>query len=248
MYFLKLFLAVIFIVACNASDSPLTGYHNPKGVAVDNIKQQKVLELLTAHYNWAHKNLLRALSILAKKINYVAEVIKATLKRNPTIKNVLGHRYKRNADITTEETPSIVNETNDNEIVNDCDSTGSKSDLKCNAEISGRRSMGGVMDTSFIKDKLLFYVQESIREIQMKVNSLVRVKAAFSNVVPFRMGYIVANIDTLAVNMKNLRQNMEANKNIWDERQILNVYDRLKISNAIVSNLLAVLRAYIGRV
>lgn len=165
-------------------------------------------------------------------------------------------RIKRDAKEINKE---VVNSTEKTEIITDSEikkeNTRAKAEDSVNAETikanvtkSGRRVLIQTKQTKVndeIKNRLFKYIDEAFNEIMTKVDSLKQTKDMFSKDASYRVGYIISNIDTLEVNMRNLRMDMDRNKYIWDDRKILNLYDTVKVSNQAVSDLLEILKVYV---
>ncbi|XP_052746062.1 uncharacterized protein LOC128199664 [Bicyclus anynana] len=110
-----------------------------------------------------------------------------------------------------------------------------------------RRSMLPVRTNDEVKNRLFKYIDEAFADIAKKIDSLKDTKRMFSKDVSYRVGYIISNIDTLQVNMMNMKLEMDKNKYVWDDRKILNLYDTVKISNQAITDLLDILKVYVDK-
>ncbi|KAJ8706647.1 hypothetical protein PYW07_012725 [Mythimna separata] len=120
--------------------------------------------------------------------------------------------------------------------------------------LSGRRMMPMVASepqyvttTSRVKDKLLSYLEDTFNEVERKIKPLTNIKIALSNDDHYRIGYIIATIDTLEVNLKKLKNDMNINQNKWDDEKILDLFDRIKASNTVVTSLIESLKKYLPK-
>lgn len=103
-------------------------------------------------------------------------------------------------------------------------------------EINSRRMDAPKLN--LIKAKLLNYLEETFHDIDEKLESLQRIKQLYFNNVAYKVGYVVANLDNLAINMRNIKEDVRRNEELWGEEEILNVYDRLKTTQNVINNLL----------
>lgn len=111
-----------------------------------------------------------------------------------------------------------------------------KEEQKKIPKISRRQQDDGV------KIKLLNYIYESYNEIINKIDPLSKVKTQYQNENIYKIGYIMSNIDTLEVNLKNMKKDVDTNKHNFDETKILNVLDTFMASNRIVTSLIESLK------
>ncbi|XP_022833992.1 uncharacterized protein LOC111361813 [Spodoptera litura] len=95
---------------------------------------------------------------------------------------------------------------------------------------------------SRIKDKLISYLEETFNDIERKISPLTHIKAALSNNNEYRIGYIIANIDTLAINLNKWKNNMVANQDSWSEETILDLFDKIKATNGVTTSLIESLK------
>lgn len=101
--------------------------------------------------------------------------------------------------------------------------------------------------TSKIKDKLLSYLEDTFNEVERKIQPLTNIKIALSNDDHYKIGYIVATIDTLEVNLKKMRNDMNLHQSDpnWDDEKILDLFDRIKSTNSVVTSLIELLKKYL---
>ncbi|XP_045783311.1 probable serine/threonine-protein kinase dyrk1 isoform X3 [Maniola jurtina] len=119
--------------------------------------------------------------------------------------------------------------------------TTSETDITKNS----RRAVAPIQVTNNeVKNRLFQYIDEAFSEIVKKVDSLKQTKQMFAKDVSYQVGYIISNIDTLKVNMLNMKTDMDKNKYIWDDKKILNLYDTVKVSNQAIADLLEILKNY----
>ncbi|CAH2064907.1 unnamed protein product, partial [Iphiclides podalirius] len=186
-------------------------------------------------------DLKRALDKLAESVK---ELHTAVNDLTPTrsvvpLRGKLPRRRRDKRDVET--TSRVPVETEGSANTSASDGGRGASDATTEAIQNGRRS-GHDAQSSVVRDKLLSYLDEGFDEVRRKVDSLAAAKRRFSSVAPYRIGYIVANVDTLAVSVRNLRELARSSRLVWGERKILEVYDRLRISNTLLANLLDTLR------
>ena len=121
--------------------------------------------------------------------------------------------------------------------------------------VTGRRMMpmhmGPVPEyvttTSRVKDKLLSYLEDTFNEVERKIKPLTNIKIALSNDDHYRIGYIIATIDTLEVNLKKLKNDMNLHQHDWDDEKILDLFDRIKATNTVTTTLIESLKKYLPR-
>ncbi|CAH2207409.1 jg26350, partial [Pararge aegeria aegeria] len=187
------------------------------------------------------------------------------INKNSTKKNKFhnstSHLYNRNVQETrvkrdTAQVNKIVSKTtaeSENttvEVKKDNSSVTVESDSTTEADIaiSGRRSMISIKPTNDeVKNHLFRYINEAFSDITKKIDSLKQIKQMFYNDIRYQIGYIISSIDTLQVNMGNMKRDMNKNKYVWDDKKILNLYDTVKISNNAVTDLLEILKSYVER-
>ncbi|XP_050556518.1 uncharacterized protein LOC118280896 [Spodoptera frugiperda] len=95
---------------------------------------------------------------------------------------------------------------------------------------------------SRIKGKLISYLEDTFNDIEKKISPLSQIKATLSSNSEYRIGYIIANIDTLDVNLKKWKNNMLVNQHTWDDETILNLFDKIKATNAVTTSLIESLK------
>ncbi|XP_073966364.1 uncharacterized protein [Choristoneura fumiferana] len=140
---------------------------------------------------------------------------------------------------TVNETTTNVNKTEVNHEKSNCNQTNSRRSFNphdIDTEIS-----------KAVKTRLLSYINEYFNDITAKTNSLREIKKTFAASDEYSIGYIIANIDTLAINLHNLRLDIETNHPGWSEKQILDMFDKIKMSHKVVSSLLEALKTIIDR-
>lgn len=93
-------------------------------------------------------------------------------------------------------------------------------------------------DAEGVKFKLLNYIYESFNEITNKIDPLSKLKTQYQNENLYKIGYIMSNIDTLEVNLRNIKKDVDGNKEKFEESKILNVLDTFMASNRIVTSLI----------
>ncbi|OWR52041.1 hypothetical protein KGM_208102 [Danaus plexippus plexippus] len=187
-------------------------------------------------------NLTEVLTNLSSVLNQILNIVKYTFvllkARNndyiPNNEDRNRQRIKRSSETVNDTVTEKVTLENTTEATN----------------TSGRRTMMGVgapVTNDEVRNKLFTYIEEGFNEIKYKVSSLQPIKTAFSNDVAYKIGYIVANIDTLDANMKNLKKDMDSDRYGWSDNRILTLYDTIKMSNSAVSNLMDVLKDFLER-
>lgn len=105
-------------------------------------------------------------------------------------------------------------------------------------EKKGKTKISRRQDADEVKLKLLNYIYESYNEIANKIDPLSKIKAQYQNEHLYKMGYIMSNIDTLEVNLKNMKKDVDSNKHEFEETKILSVLDTFMASNRIVTSLI----------
>ncbi|KAF9421730.1 hypothetical protein HW555_002411 [Spodoptera exigua] len=136
---------------------------------------------------------------------------------------------------------SLVNDTADRLLLNEKKST---EDL----DAQTRRAIPALeyQPQSRIKGKLLSYLEETFDEIDRKIKPLTNIKIALSNNNEYRIGYIIATIDTMQVNLKKWKENTRVNQHKWNDEKILDVFDRIKATNKVTSNLIETLKRHLS--
>ncbi|KAH9627729.1 hypothetical protein HF086_017272 [Spodoptera exigua] len=136
---------------------------------------------------------------------------------------------------------SLVNDTADRLLLNEKKSTD---DL----DAQTRRAIPALeyQPQSRIKGKLLSYLEETFDEIDRKIKPLTNIKIALSNNNEYRIGYIIATIDTMQVNLKKWKENTRVNQHKWNDEKILDVFDRIKATNKVTTNLIETLKRHLS--
>lgn len=115
-------------------------------------------------------------------------------------------------------------------------------------ESNGRRMMPDyIITTSRVKDKLLSYLEDTFNEVERKIKPLTNIKIALSNDDHYRIGYIIATIDTLEVNLKKVKNDMNLHQNVWDDEKILDLFDKIKATNNVATKLIESLKKYLPK-
>lgn len=104
-----------------------------------------------------------------------------------------------------------------------------------------------VKTTSRVKDKLLSYLEDTFNEVERKIKPLANIKIALSNDDHYRIGYIIATIDTLEVNLKKMKNDMNLHQHLWGDEKILDLFDRIKATNTVATSLIESLKKYLPR-
>lgn len=101
-------------------------------------------------------------------------------------------------------------------------------------------------DNGEIRQKLLDFIHETLIELDDKMVALNPIKQYYQNDVNYKIGYVVANIDNMNVNMKNLKNDLNLNRRSWEDKKISHVFDSVKASNKAMQKLLDALNVYTG--
>lgn len=101
-------------------------------------------------------------------------------------------------------------------------------------------------DGGEIRQKLLDFIQETLIELENKMVALKSIKEYYQNDVNYKIGYVVANMDNMNVNMKNLKNDLNLNRRSWKDNKISHVFDSVKSSNKAMQTLLDALNVYTG--
>ncbi|KPJ14374.1 hypothetical protein RR48_01313 [Papilio machaon] len=177
------------------------------------------------------KSILETLDRVGEKLSHVIRFI-SSINRNflpRSLKIRIRDRVKReNTDKISEVQSNVTDKIN--------------IQLKNMTEINGRRMH--LSNSNLIKAELLNYLEESFNDIEENVESLKRFKQLLFINVPYKVGYILTN---LAVNLRNLKETIRRNEKLWSKEEILNVYDRLKAIQSVITNLLNTSRMYINK-
>ncbi|XP_061727382.1 uncharacterized protein PF3D7_1120600-like [Cydia pomonella] len=111
-------------------------------------------------------------------------------------------------------------------------------------EASGRRSFNSDMEIAkVVRTRLLSYVHEHISDTMNKIDSLKNVKNSYGTNNIFNIGYIMANVDLIEKNLKKLREGINENNKEWAEAHILDVFDKVKYTNNVMTSLMTALKS-----
>ncbi|CAB3238167.1 unnamed protein product [Arctia plantaginis] len=91
------------------------------------------------------------------------------------------------------------------------------------------------------KDELRNEIENIIRGIKQKVLPLTNVKKALGDNYSYRIGYVIANIDTLYNQLGKIKVEM----NFQDEYSLKKLFERMKMTDNVISNLLEILTSYL---
>lgn len=154
-------------------------------------------------------------------------------------------RYKRKYDIYKRPTRmdrdfyEIVTNMDDNKPLKD-GSIRRKRNSETDSEVTTETSENSRSDE--VKMKLLGYIYENYNDITDKIDPLSKVKARFQDEHLYKIGYIMSNVDTLEVNLKNMKKEVDTNKKEFDDAKILSILDTFMASNRIVQSLIKSLK------
>ncbi|XP_048003038.1 uncharacterized protein LOC125239470 [Leguminivora glycinivorella] len=180
------------------------------------------------------------------------------LRKRRAIENVTGVRNDSNmihVDVKMDKEKNVENVTEANiekNNVTDADDDSydwlSNSDNSTEAsnttEVSGRRSFSSDMEIAkVVRTRLLSYVHEHISDTMNKIDSLKSVKNAYATNNIFNIGYIMANIDLIEKNLKKLREGINESNKDWAEAHILDVFDKVKYTNNVMTSLMSALKS-----
>ncbi|XP_046976234.1 asparagine-rich protein-like [Vanessa cardui] len=201
---------------------------------------------VTTNFRDIERNLTVTLTKLSHVLTQILNIVKYTRQGhfkslNHVIKSSIynKNRYKRELNETVENDNDNLNKTNDVE---------KGKDVEENKELEkdGRRTMqGNPFVSNEVKERLLHYINEGFDEIKNRIESLRQLKNMFSNNVNYKIGYIVANLDSLDANMRKLNEHLNVNQRILNDTKILSLYDTVKSSTTAVRNLMDVLKKYL---
>lgn len=206
------------------------------------------------------RGIYKIITTLDQINNNIAKMV--ALYKNQTVKQTQTTtkkaRKKREVSFTTEaeKTAKKTTETNPKitaeALLNNKNNTQEDSVMEKTTEtpnLSGRRSYkpSTVDIKSSVKNKLLSYLDATYNDIVNKIAPLQMLKQEFSDNDAYKIGYLIANVDTLAVNINKLKQDIDANKDFWDDKKILELFHKLMESHKIVTNLIDSLNGYVER-
>nr|XP_021195898.2 uncharacterized protein LOC110380280 [Helicoverpa armigera] len=160
---------------------------------------------------------------------------------NETIETTSVENNVNDSNVTTTETPVTVTETVTTtktllpDEVKETNSTTNE---------SGRRMLS-LSDSTKMKAKLLSYLEDTFAEVEMKIKPLTSIKIKLSNDNIYKIGYIIATIDTLEVNLKKMRTDMGLNQDLWSDEKIIELFDRIKAASTAATRLIDTLRKYL---
>ncbi|XP_041984116.1 uncharacterized protein LOC121736793 isoform X2 [Aricia agestis] len=212
---------------------------NLRRLAIGGVNEKHDDELINYNIYDEIVNKTARLEILRKllrsKMNKVNSMINKTVDIAEYCFGLEAHRpeirYKRDVSVVGKDPVVSKNETK-----TDANST------------DGRRSLFRInRERSEIQQKLLNYIFDTYNDIAIKMQALNVTKEQFANDERYAIGYIMANIDTLKVNLANVRNEVVKNKDLWSDMQILDVYDTVIKSNKALSNLHRVLNGLIQK-
>ncbi|XP_050360279.1 uncharacterized protein LOC126780063 isoform X2 [Nymphalis io] len=228
------------IIASNASEKTFSRSKKSKnGDAAD----------VMTNYRQIERNLTVTLTKLSHVLTQILNIIKYTRHdKFKSLNNALKssiydkNRYKRDVNETGKEEKEILNNTKEENVEKDKDGMDNNE-----TEKDGRRTMqGNPFVSNEVKERLLHYINEGFDEIKNKIKSLQQIKNMFSNNVNYKIGYIIANLDSLDANMKKLSDHLNVNKRLLNDTKILSLYDTVKASTTAVNNLMDVLKKYLN--
>lgn len=141
-----------------------------------------------------------------------------------------------NTTITPTENETLLNKTD----VKNSSKKATPADVQCNFNETRRDIIfaSESNDTLEVKQKLLTYIEENFQELKEQIKKLQEMKQIYEGDSGFRVGYIIANVDVLQDNIKKLKEVTDENNNLWTERQLIEVFDKLKASNKVMVGLM----------
>ncbi|XP_047040069.1 uncharacterized protein LOC124644623 [Helicoverpa zea] len=160
---------------------------------------------------------------------------------NETTETTSVENNVNDSNVTTTETPVTVTET-----VTTTTTLLPKEVKETNStkNENGRRMLSLSASTK-MKAKLLSYLEDTFAEVEMKIKPLTSIKIKLSNDNIYRIGYIIATIDTLEVNLKKMRTDMGLNQDLWSDEKIIELFDRIKAASTAATRLIDTLRKYL---
>lgn len=93
-------------------------------------------------------------------------------------------------------------------------------------------------DPTSMRNKLLSHISDIFNELKKRIAPLNNIKNFHANDKLYKIGYITANLDTLEINLNHLSQDMEDNKYVWDDRRVLDLFERMSDSYSVVAKLM----------
>ncbi|XP_028038339.1 uncharacterized protein LOC114249069 [Bombyx mandarina] len=177
-----------------------------------------------------------------RDFQYVVMTIK---KLNADVLDINNRITSLNRFIDEKLSNVIVRRSAHGRLKRDLDSASNLTAVKTDANVtksSGRKSMNAPGAPNILKEKLLSYLDDAFGDIKNKMAVLNVVKMSYKNNGYFKIGYITASLDTLKVYLDNMKQDMNANKEFWDDKRVLNLFDKLKAADNAVNGLLETLK------
>ncbi|XP_063391980.1 uncharacterized protein LOC134677441 [Cydia fagiglandana] len=146
-------------------------------------------------------------------------------------------------------TEAIIAKENKTEVANDYydwlnNDPNNTTEVSNTTETSGRRSFNSDMEIAkVVRTRLLSYVHEHISDTMNKIDSLKNVKNTYGTNNIFNIGYIMANVDLIEKNLKKLKEGINDNNTAWAEAHILDVFDKVKYTNTVMTSLMSALKS-----
>ncbi|CAB3258160.1 unnamed protein product [Arctia plantaginis] len=170
-----------------------------------------------------------------RSVNDTSENVTTNITLNITQNNVTA---PLNSSVIAEDIIVDSNRYNDsgNELTLDdkLPTSSANSSLNKDVELNLRRSYHE-------KDELRNEIENIIRGIKQKVLPLTNVKKALGDNYSYRIGYVIANIDTLYNQLGKIKVEM----NFQDEYSLKKLFERMKMTDNVISNLLEILTSYL---
>lgn len=159
-----------------------------------------------------------------------------TITTNIAQKNVM-----LNSSVTVENNNRYYNSSNELTLTEQPILSVANSSLNNHSYLNRRRiNSPSMLSLLNEKEELRTKIENLVREIKKKVLPLTNVKIALGDDYSYRIGYVIANIDTLYNQIDKLRTEM----NNQDENRLKELFEKMKIADNIISNLLHMLTSY----
>ncbi|CAG9790492.1 unnamed protein product [Diatraea saccharalis] len=98
-----------------------------------------------------------------------------------------------------------------------------------------------------LKGNLISIVTDAFKDIKQKIGPIKTIKDKYLSDDMFIIGYIVACIDTLEITLTKLMAEMESKEQFWNEKQLMELFNKLNTSNKVIGRLMDSLHKYMMR-
>lgn len=94
------------------------------------------------------------------------------------------------------------------------------------------------------KEDLLFFIENTYNDIKNLIGQMADVKDKYSDLIVYKIGYIIANLDIIDSALSKLKNRIFLHRNSWDMKRLQTLFRKLSMSKKLVTSVMGFLTNY----